>query len=118
MGEKTNIAWCTSTASPWIGCTKVSPGCKNCYAAELDESRFSRMLGGGTKEKPVSHWGKGAPRVRTKGFRKAVLAWENAAAGTRHHGGECPRIFPSLCDIFDTEVPIEWLAEYLQLVFA
>ncbi len=32
MGETTNIEWCDSTANLWIGCTKVSPGCDNCYA--------------------------------------------------------------------------------------
>lgn len=116
MSDTTKIQWATSTGNPWIGCTKVSPGCKNCYASTLDENRFSRTMGGGTKENPVSHWGKGAPRFRTKGFWKNALRWNKAAEGTRHHGGECPRIFPSLCDWLDEEVPIEWLADFLNLI--
>ena len=39
VGEKTGIAWCDSSWSPWIGCTKVSPGCDGCYAQALD-ARF------------------------------------------------------------------------------
>lgn len=31
MAEKTHINWADATWNPWYGCTKVSPGCKNCY---------------------------------------------------------------------------------------
>lgn len=119
MSEKTNIEWCTSTGSPWIGCTKVSPGCKNCYAADLDAQRFSRTIGGGTKEHPISHWGKGAPRLRTKGFWKDAVRW-NKQAGEMLYPlklRERPRIFPSLCDWLDDEVPIEWLHDFLKLIY-
>ena len=32
MGADSKIEWCDHTFNPWIGCTKVSPGCANCYA--------------------------------------------------------------------------------------
>lgn len=32
MGANTGIAWCRHTFNPWWGCTKVSEGCRNCYA--------------------------------------------------------------------------------------
>lgn len=31
MGRKSSIEWTQATWNPWHGCTKVSPGCKNCY---------------------------------------------------------------------------------------
>ena len=31
MGERTTISWTNHTYNPWLGCTKVSPGCKHCY---------------------------------------------------------------------------------------
>lgn len=31
MGQKTIISWTNRTWNPWRGCTKISPGCKNCY---------------------------------------------------------------------------------------
>ena len=32
MGDKTGIEWTKATWNPVIGCTKVSAGCKHCYA--------------------------------------------------------------------------------------
>lgn len=43
MAEHSNIAWTRSTFNPWIGCTKVGPGC-----------------GGRT------HWGAGVSRYRPR----------------------------------------------------
>jgi len=40
--NKTNIAWTNFTWNPLIGCTKVSDGCKNCYA-EIMASRLANM---------------------------------------------------------------------------
>ena len=31
MGENTAISWTNNTWNPWVGCRKVSQGCKNCY---------------------------------------------------------------------------------------
>ncbi len=41
MSEKTTIQWCDSTWNPWVGCEKVSEGCKNCYAEAL-ANRFGK----------------------------------------------------------------------------
>jgi protein gp37 len=35
MGDKSAIEWTDATWNPVTGCTKVSPGCKNCYAERL-----------------------------------------------------------------------------------
>lgn len=32
MGDKTRIEWTDATWNPAVGCSKVSPGCANCYA--------------------------------------------------------------------------------------
>jgi protein gp37 len=37
MGLKTAIEWTESTWNPVTGCTKVSPGCKHCYAERMAE---------------------------------------------------------------------------------
>lgn len=42
MGDKSAIQWTDATWNPSTGCTKVSPGCRNCYAERLS-SRLMRM---------------------------------------------------------------------------
>jgi len=35
MASNSNIEWTESTWNPITGCTKISPGCKNCYAERM-----------------------------------------------------------------------------------
>jgi protein gp37 len=35
LGDQSGIEWTDATWNPVTGCTKVSPGCKNCYAERL-----------------------------------------------------------------------------------
>lgn len=102
MAEKTEISWADATLNFWIGCTKVSPACDNCYAARDNERR-----------KWVDGWGPGVPRRRTKGAEANALKWEREAVRT----GYKPRVFGgSLMDPFDNEVPQEWREEYWSLI--
>ena len=44
MSDKSTIEWTDATWNPVRGCTKISPGCKNCYAETFAE-RFRGVLG-------------------------------------------------------------------------
>ena len=35
MATKSSIEWTESTWNPITGCTKISPGCKHCYAERM-----------------------------------------------------------------------------------
>ena len=37
MTTESKIEWTEMTWNPTVGCTKVSPGCKNCYAEKMSE---------------------------------------------------------------------------------
>ena len=37
MAEHSGIEWTESTWNPLTGCTKVSPGCKHCYAERMSK---------------------------------------------------------------------------------
>lgn len=102
MSETTKIEWCDATFNPWTGCAKWGPDCDNCYAAS-----FSLRVGG-------PEYRKGVPRRRCSGFEKSAIALARKAekAGTRL------KVFPSLCDIFDAEVPPEWRADFWRVVDA
>lgn len=38
---KTSIEWTDASWNPIVGCTEISPGCANCYAARLASTRLS-----------------------------------------------------------------------------
>ena len=44
MSEKSSIEWTDATWNPVRGCTKISPGCKHCYARTFAE-RFRGVAG-------------------------------------------------------------------------
>lgn len=46
MSADTKIEWADSTFNPFIGCTKVSPGCDHCYAERQMDKRLGRLLDG------------------------------------------------------------------------
>ncbi len=52
MAEQTGIEWCDHTFNPWTGCTKVSPGCRNCYAETL-RARFGHGGESGPNARPM-----------------------------------------------------------------
>jgi protein gp37 len=107
--KDTTIEWADHSWSPWIGCTKVSPGCANCYAEHLMDHRMKKV-----------NWGRGNPRKRTSaGYWKQPVKWDQIALmETGDPELYQASVFPSLCDWLDPEVPIEWLADFLALIHA
>lgn len=117
MSENSKIEWTDHTFNPWTGCTKVSPGCANCYAESW------------SKRSGAVKWGKGQPRRRTKTWGDPVK-WNREAADdydeALHDFSDDtfvapprPRVFcASLADWLDDEVPIAWLADLLKLIHA
>jgi protein gp37 len=91
--QDSKIAWTDHTYNRWIGCTRVSEGCRNCYAET--QNRFYKWNGGS--------WGPGAPRKLTsEAYRKQPLKWDRDAA----RAGKRARVFcASLSDVFDPEAP-------------
>lgn len=95
MGSNSSIEWTESTWNPVTGCTKISDGCKNCYAEKMAK-RLKAM---------------GQPNY-TKGFElrlqpqmlRLPLSWKKPQT-----------IFVnSMSDLFHKDVPLE----YIQSVFA
>lgn len=99
MAENSKIEWCDHTFNPWMGCTKVSPACDNCYAEDMMDRRYGRVS-----------WGQGNPRVRT-----APANWRKPLKWNR----ETPGAFvfcSSLADVFDNEVDPYWRTELFWLI--
>jgi len=97
------IEWCSHTLNPWMGCTKVSEGCTNCYAEASECLRLHKV-----------EWGKGKPRKRTsKAAWNEPLKWEIEAKET----GKTSLVFcASLADVFDEEVEDGWRDDLFALI--
>lgn len=132
MSERSAIEWTDSTFNPWIGCTKVGPGCDHCYAEAMMDTR-----------RHVARWGVGQARVRTSSANwkqpvswNARPFWECQECGWRGDKlaiavtvGCCPqcacfgvhparrRVFcASLADVFDNDVDPQWRADLFHLI--
>lgn len=103
MGETTRIEWADHTFNPWIGCTKVSPACDNCYAEALMDTRYGRV-----------RWGAGENRSRTAASNwRQPRKWNRDAERT----GTRPFVFcASLADVFDNEVDPQWRRDLFKLI--
>lgn len=100
MAESTKIEWADATVNTWWGCTKISPGCTNCYAATL-AARFGQA------------WGPGAKRTPKRKARATALLLNRRAKRL----GRPIRVFAlSMGDWLDPEVPAQDLVELLDLV--
>lgn len=88
MAENSKIEWTDHTFNPWMGCTKVSPACKNCYAERDFDHRYGKV-----------QWGPSGTRVLTTDANwKKPLKWDREAK----EAGQRKRVFcASLADVFE-----------------
>lgn len=103
MAEGTNIEWADDTFNPWWGCTRVSDGCKNCYAESWD-----KRCGG-------KHWGPKAPyKTMSAANWNKPLKWNDEAAGWDRPR----RVFcASMGDVFDADAPDDQRARLWDLIY-
>lgn len=105
MAETTQIEWTDRTFNPWTGCTKVSPGCDNCYAE------------GWSKRSGHVKWGNHPRKRTTEAYWRAPLAWQRQAGDFESARGRRQRVFcASLADVFDNQVPEQWRRDLFALI--
>src|SRR5258706_8703910 len=92
MATRTSIEWADASWNPVTGCTKISPGCKHCYAETMSK-RLTAM---------------GSPRY-ANGFNVTLQRDTVDAPKT----WRVPRrIFVnSMSDLFHPDVPLEFIQE-------
>ena len=95
MAQGTGIEWTEATWNPVTGCTKVSPGCKHCYAERM-ALRLQAM--------GQANYRNGFRLTLQPEMLDAPLTWRRPQS-----------IFVnSMSDLFHVEVPLD----YIQRVFA
>jgi protein gp37 len=101
MGDRSAIEWTDATWNPVTGCSKVSPGCANCYA-----ERLSLRFG----------WSK-YPWSAAYAAENVVLHPERLDAPLRWRR---PRVIfvNSMSDLFHERVPFEFVSRAFQIMAA
>ncbi|WCL51451.1 phage Gp37/Gp68 family protein [Leptospira sp. GIMC2001] len=97
--NNSRIEWTDHTHNEWIGCEKISDGCKNCYAEDLMDKRYKK-----------AKWGAHGNRVLTSiNNRNKPFSWDRKAGkeGIRY------KVFAqSLSDTFEDREELEsWRVE-------
>jgi protein gp37 len=123
MADKSGIEWTDATWNPVVGCTRVSEGCRNCYAETLS-ARFSGIVG--HKFEGIAHrfspigtdlgQGQGDGAGQVKGNSKGEARWTGLVKciegelATPLKWRKPRRIFVnSVSDSFHEKVPFEFL---------
>jgi protein gp37 len=105
MGTNSTIEWTDHTFNPWLGCTKVSPGCDHCYA-----EAWSKRSG-------LVKWGNHLRRRTSDGYWKGPILWNAGADKFERRHNRRQRIFcASLADVFDNQVPPAWRVDLFTLI--
>lgn len=77
MGTTTGIEWAHSTVNIWTGCTKISPGCKFCYAETNSPVRaMEARVGEASGVEPSAEGKRRLKMWGPSGFRYETANWE------------------------------------------
>ena len=91
MGFESKIEWTTHTFNPWWGYTKVSDGCKFCYAESIAK-RYGQNV-----------WGPNVPRrTMSDAYWQQPAKWNRDARSARVRA----QVFcASMADVFEPDAP-------------
>lgn len=93
----TKIEWSEMVWNPVVGCTKVSQGCKHCYAKDLHDKRHKAYLAG-----------KAMPQQYAEPFERVQLMPERLEVPL--HWKKPRTVFVnSVSDLFHEDVPFEFI---------
>lgn len=111
----TKIEWCEKTWNPVIGCTKISPGCKNCYAEIMAkrlkgvyESKSTDSLRGYAK---VIDSGPDGSQWSGKTFFNEEKIYESLSWKKPRHIFVC-----SMADLFHDTVLDSWIDRVMAMI--
>ena len=120
--SKTTIEWCDEVLNPARGCTAVSPGCLNCYAAR-HATRFSKpglSFAGLARLKDQPRDANGRKRPKLAVWSGEVTLIPKALHEPLHWSPKHPkRVFVgSVTDMFHEAIPFEYIAAMFAVMAA
>ncbi|KJV07994.1 phage Gp37/Gp68 family protein [Methylocucumis oryzae] len=124
--KNSKIQWCDHTFNPWLGCTKVSPACDNCYAESWAKRTGQSGLWQGERKKTSDNYWR-QPYKWHDFLNRNNNAWEmfkyahDLTDEELIARGFIPphreRVFcASLADVFDNKAQDEWRQELFAVI--
>ena len=107
MGQKTGIEWTDATWNPVTGCTRVSAGCDNCYAATLAERLLKPIY---LAREPV------VDSDITKRDPFAVRLWPERLNDPRRWRESRQIFVNSMSDLFHADVPETFVRKIFEVM--
>jgi protein gp37 len=106
MSAQTGISWTDRTWNPVVGCTKVSQGCKHCYAKTLHDMRHKAFKAG--KLQNIPQYAEPFETVQLLPDRLAdPLGWRKPS-----------RVFVnSMSDLFHESIDIQYIASVFAAMY-
>ena len=97
MGDKSSIEWTDATWNPVTGCSKISPGCKHCYAERM--AKRLQAMG-------QPNYARGFQVTLHEQTLELPLRWKK------------PRMMfvNSMSDLFHEEVPFEFIVKVFSVM--
>ena len=99
---RTKIEWATHTWNPVVGCSKISEGCRNCYAERIHNARYKGWM---------KRW-ENAPEQYHLPFEGVQFHWHRLYEP--HTWRKPRRVFCcSMSDLFHETLPYSWIRSVL-----
>lgn len=109
MGDRTQIEWTDATWNPVTGCTRVSAGCDNCYAATLANGRLAEVYG---RRLPIVD----TPKNRSDPF--AVRLWPERLVQPERWTDSRLVFVNSMSDLFHVDIPEAFVRQVFEIMLS
>ncbi|MXX67823.1 MAG: phage Gp37/Gp68 family protein [Gemmatimonadales bacterium] len=109
MGEQTAIEWTDATWNPVTGCTKVSAGCDNCYAAAFARRRLKHTY---LLRRPA------VETDENEADPFAVRLWPERLAQPERWSRPRMIFVNSMSDLFHKDIPVDYVRRIFEVMLA
>ena len=110
MAQTSTIEWTESTWNPVVGCSKVSPGCANCYAERMAKRLAAMAQGARARGRNPGRTANYLKVIDQRGRWNGTVFLDHQAAEDPL-GWNAPRVVfvNSMSDLFHEDVPFDFV---------
>ncbi len=117
MAQTSSIEWTDTTWNPVLGCTKVSPGCKHCYAERMAKRLACMAEAAAERGQPVGRIEHYRSVVNQHGRWNGKVYLAAEALDDPYHWRSSRFVFVnSMSDLFHEAVPLDFIQQVFRVM--